>query len=163
MHILHFPPNLTSDDPWPWYMTFDFINIQKNPHCILTQVCFQSDFNFSKETQIMKTNIFHLTWPQMTLDLGKWPLTSLTYEGTPIASLTQVWLYRTSTFQRRLEWRKPNQTGTYTYIHTYIYTYIHTHIHTQTDGFAIGLLFTPQCCHTRRGVIVPLRELPFSC
>ena len=29
-----FPPNLTSDDPWPWYMTPDLINIQKNPHCI---------------------------------------------------------------------------------------------------------------------------------
>ena len=32
--ILHFPPNLTSDDPWPWYMTFDLINIQRNSHCI---------------------------------------------------------------------------------------------------------------------------------
>ena len=58
----------------------------------INQVWSQSDFNFSKETQITKTNIFHVTWPQMTLDLGMWPLTSLTYEGTPIASLTQVWL-----------------------------------------------------------------------
>ena len=32
--ILHFPPNLTSDDLWPWYMTFDLINIQRNPYCI---------------------------------------------------------------------------------------------------------------------------------
>ena len=31
----HFPPNLTSDDPWPWYVTFDLINIQRNPYCIL--------------------------------------------------------------------------------------------------------------------------------
>ena len=30
--ISHFPPNLTSDDPWPWYMTFDLINTQRNPH-----------------------------------------------------------------------------------------------------------------------------------
>ena len=42
VHLLHFPPNLTSDDPWSWYMTL--------------------------------------------------LLTLLTYKGTPIASLTQVWL-----------------------------------------------------------------------
>ena len=30
----HFPPNLTSDDPWPWYMIFDFINIWRKPYCI---------------------------------------------------------------------------------------------------------------------------------
>ena len=32
--ILHFSSNLTSDDPWPWYMTFDLINMQRNLHCI---------------------------------------------------------------------------------------------------------------------------------
>ena len=30
----HFPPNLASDDPWPWYVTFDLINIWRNPYCI---------------------------------------------------------------------------------------------------------------------------------
>ena len=30
----HVPPNLTSDDPWPWYVTFDLINIWRNPYCI---------------------------------------------------------------------------------------------------------------------------------
>ena len=29
-----FSPNLTSDDPWPWYVTFDLINIWRNPYCI---------------------------------------------------------------------------------------------------------------------------------
>ena len=47
-------------------MTFDLINIQRNSIPSLTQVWFQSDFNFSKETQMTKTNILHLTWPQMT-------------------------------------------------------------------------------------------------
>ena len=45
-------------------------------------------FNFSKK--LYKFYIFHLTWPQMTLDFGTWSLTSLTYKGTHIASLTQV-------------------------------------------------------------------------
>ena len=31
----HFLPTLTSDDPWPWYMTFDLINKWRNPNCIL--------------------------------------------------------------------------------------------------------------------------------
>ena len=29
-----FSPNLTSDDPWPWYVTLDLINIWRNPYCI---------------------------------------------------------------------------------------------------------------------------------
>ena len=57
------------------------------PVASLTQVWFQWDFTFSKETQIMKANIFHLTWPQMTLDLGMWHLTSLAYEG----ALLHLW------------------------------------------------------------------------
>ena len=67
---------MTSDDLWPWYLTFDLINIQRNPYCI---------FDASL------VPIRHLTWPQMILDLGAWPLTSLTYKGTFIASLTKVW------------------------------------------------------------------------
>ena len=81
--ILHFPPNLTSDDPWPCYMTFDLITIQRNHHCIfdprlvpIRLPTFQRIPNNKKIT----FSIFHLTWPQVTLDLGTWPLTSLTYE-----------------------------------------------------------------------------------
>ena len=31
------------------------------------------------------------TWPQMTFDLGIWPLTTWTYEGSHIISINQVW------------------------------------------------------------------------
>ena len=30
------------------------------------------------------------SWPHMTFDLGIWPLTSLTYEGSHVASMTRV-------------------------------------------------------------------------
>ena len=75
IEILHFPSNLTSDDPWPWYITFDFINIQREPPPLHLWPKFGSNrtSNFSKQTQITKTNIFHLTWPQMTFDLSTWP------------------------------------------------------------------------------------------
>ena len=90
--IFNFSSNLTSDDLWPQYVTWTSSTMNVPMLYLWTKFkWFQSDFNFSKETQITKTNIFHLTWPQMTLDLGMWPLTSLTYEGTPIVSLTQVW------------------------------------------------------------------------
>ena len=55
-------------------------------------VSFWTQFRRDKKTQTTKTNIFHLTWSQMTLDFGTWPLISLTYERTPIVPLTQVWL-----------------------------------------------------------------------
>ena len=64
-------------------MTLDIIKIQRNIYCIFTNVWFQLYFNLSKETQITKTNFFHLTWPQMNLNFGTWPLTSLTCEETP--------------------------------------------------------------------------------
>ena len=79
-------------------MTFDHstwlltsLTYKGTPIASLTQVWFQSDFNFSKETQITRTNIFHVTWCQMTLDFVMWPLTSLTYEGTPFASSKVLW------------------------------------------------------------------------
>ena len=34
MQILHFMPDLTSADPWPWCITFDLVNIQRNSHCV---------------------------------------------------------------------------------------------------------------------------------
>ena len=90
--IFNLSSNLTSDDLWPQYVTLTSSTSEGSHFTSINQVWSQSDFNFSKETQITKTKFFHLTWPQMTLDLGTWPLTSLTYEGTPIASLTEVWL-----------------------------------------------------------------------
>ena len=32
------------------------------------------------------------TWPQMTFDLGTWPLTAWTYEGSHIIPINHVWL-----------------------------------------------------------------------
>jgi hypothetical protein len=31
------------------------------------------------------------TWPEMTFDFSIWPLTSLTYEGSHVTSITNVW------------------------------------------------------------------------
>ena len=46
----------------------------------------------------------------MTLDLGIWPLTSLTYKGTPkpIASLTQVWFQMDFNFSKETRITKTN-------------------------------------------------------
>ena len=30
----HFPHNYTSDEPSPWFMSFDLSNIRRNPYCI---------------------------------------------------------------------------------------------------------------------------------
>ena len=81
-------------------MTFDLINIQRNPYCIFDPSLVPIGLQFFKGDQITKTNIFHLTCPQMTLDLGAWPLTSLTYEGSPIALMTRVWLQSDFNFSK---------------------------------------------------------------
>ena len=51
----------------------------------------QLDLNFSNETNFIFLAYF-ITWPQMTFELGMWPLTSLTYESSHVAFMTQVWL-----------------------------------------------------------------------
>ena len=77
----------------------------------------------------------------MTLDIVMWPLTSSTYEGTPIASLTQVWLQ--SDF--KLFKGDPNNVNLtkleYTYIHTQNLTKLE-HTYTQKE-FAIAV--SPFC------------------
>ena len=83
--------NLTSDDLWPRYMTFDCMNIWRFTYYINNQVWFKSDFNFSNEA-IFKFSAYLTTWPQMTFDLDIWPLTSPTNEGSQVASMTQLWL-----------------------------------------------------------------------
>ena len=80
--------NLTSDDLWPWYMTFDCISIQRIPYCI---------FKLSLVPigpQLFKWGHFHIYnltsddfWPwYMTFDL-----TSLTNESSHVASMNQLW------------------------------------------------------------------------
>ena len=56
----------------------------------INHVWFQSDFNFSNKVNFT-FSAYHTTWPQMTFDLGRWPLTSWTYEGSNITSINQVW------------------------------------------------------------------------
>ena len=72
-YILSPSYNVTSNDIWPCYMTFDCMNIQKVPYFINTHIVsinqdwFQSDFDFSNET----LSDFQ---PILQLDL-RWPLT----------------------------------------------------------------------------------------
>ena len=44
------------------------------------------------------------TWSQMTFDLGMWPLTLLTYEGSHVTSMTHVWFQLDFNFLTGLIW-----------------------------------------------------------
>ena len=81
---------LTSDDLWPWFVTFECMNIWRFHIISINQVWFKSDFNFSNEA-IFTFSAFLTTRPQMTFDLGTWPLTAWAYEGSHIISINQVW------------------------------------------------------------------------
>ena len=79
-------------------MTFDFgcdlltSSTKEASHVVpVNQVWFQFDLNFSIETNLTFSVNFK-TWPQMTLDLEMWHLTSSTNEGSHLAPMTQVWL-----------------------------------------------------------------------
>ena len=84
---LHFQLIVQVDlDLWPltaW--TYDGFHIIS-----INQVWFKSDFNFSNEA-IFTFSAYLTTWPQMTFDLGTWPLIAWTYEGSHIISINQVW------------------------------------------------------------------------
>ena len=91
--ISTFSAHLTT---WP-QMTFDLVTwpltawTYEGSHIIsINQVWFQSDFSFSNEA-IFTLSVYLTTWPQMTFDLGTWPLTAWTYEGSHIISINQVW------------------------------------------------------------------------
>ena len=56
----------------------------------INQVWFKSDFNFSNKA-IFTISAYLTTWPKMTFDLGTWPFTAWTYEGSHIISINQVW------------------------------------------------------------------------
>ena len=82
---------------WP-QMTFDLeiwpltAWTYEDSHIIsINQVWFKVDFNFSNEATFT-FSAYLTTWPQMTLDLDMWSLTSSTYEGSHVASMTQLWL-----------------------------------------------------------------------
>ena len=67
---LHFQVSykLTSDDLWPWFVTFGRMNIWRFPYYINTPIWFKSDFYFSNET-IFTFLAYLTTWPQDAL----WP------------------------------------------------------------------------------------------
>ena len=67
-HIFSLSYNLTSDDLWPWYMTFDHMNIWRLTYNI----------NIPSVVQIwlptFQTGHFHIFQPILQLDI-RWPLT----------------------------------------------------------------------------------------
>ena len=90
---LHFQVSykLTSDDLWPWFVTFDRMNIWRFHIISINQVWFKSDFNFSNEA-IFTFSAYLSTWPQMTFDLGTWPLSSSTiYDPTLVEIHQSMW------------------------------------------------------------------------
>ena len=87
-YIFSLSYNLTSDfdlDMWPSSLLYKGSHVAS-----MTQVWFQLDFNFSNESNFT-FSAYLTTWPQMTFDLNMWPLTSLLYKGSHVASMTQVW------------------------------------------------------------------------
>ena len=86
----HFQPILQLDLRWPLTLVHD-LWLHEHSHIIsINQVWFKSDFNFSNEA-IFTFSAYLTTWPQMTFDFDTWPLISLTYEGSHIISINQVW------------------------------------------------------------------------
>ena len=71
-HIFSLSYNLTSDDLWPWYMTFNCMNIWTAHIISINQVWFKSDFNFSNEAIF---HIFSLSYNLTSddLDYELWP------------------------------------------------------------------------------------------
>ena len=66
----------------------------------INQVWFKSDFNFSNKA-IFTFSAYLTTWPQITFDLGIWPLTAWTYEGSHIISINQVWFQSDFNFSNK--------------------------------------------------------------
>ena len=69
-YIFSLSYNLTWDNLWPWYMTFDSMNIWRLSYYINNQVWFQSDFNFSNEAGHF--HIFSLSYNLTSNDLWPW-------------------------------------------------------------------------------------------
>ena len=89
-HIFSLFYHLTSDDLWPWYMTFDCMNIWRFPYYINKSSLVQIGLQLFKWDHFTCSAYF-TTWPQMTFDPDIWPLTAWTYEGSHVISINQVW------------------------------------------------------------------------
>ena len=82
--------DLTSDDLWPCYMTFDCMNVRRFPYFINAPSLVPIWLHLFKWDHF---HLFSLSY-NLTLDdldLGIWPLTVWTYEGSHIISINQVW------------------------------------------------------------------------
>ena len=88
--IFRLPYNMTSNELWSCYVTFDLINKSSLPLYIckpgLVSIALQL-FNWG---QLYIFSQFRY-WSQMTFDIGMWPLTSSTNDGYHVAPMTQVW------------------------------------------------------------------------
>ena len=83
---LHFQVILQVDLRWPLTLICDLLTAWTfaGSHIIsINQVWFQLAFNFSNES-FFTFSAYLTAWPQMTFDLGIWPLTAWTYEGSHI-------------------------------------------------------------------------------
>ena len=90
--------NLTSDDLWPWYMTFDCMNIRRFTYHInkpsLVQIELQlfkwGHFHISSLSYNLTSNDF---WPwYMTFDLiNKWGLPCCIYDPTLVEIHQSMW------------------------------------------------------------------------
>ena len=83
----HFQPILQLDDLWPWYMTFDCMNIWRFTYYINKPSLVQTGH------QLFKWGHFHIsayltTWPQMIL---KWGFPCCTYNPTLIEIHQSMW------------------------------------------------------------------------
>ena len=97
-YILSPSYNLTSDDLWPWYMTFDHMNIQRVPYCI------NKPSLVTIELQLFKWGHFHIfsfsfnlssddLWPwYVTFDLiNKWRFPCCIYGPTLVEIHWSMW------------------------------------------------------------------------
>ena len=97
-YILSPSYNLTFDDFWPWYMTYDRMNIQRVPYCInkpssvpIRLQCFKwGHFHiFSPSYNLTSDNIW--TW-YVTFDLiSKWGFPCCIYDPTVVKIHQSMW------------------------------------------------------------------------
>ena len=89
-HIFCLSYNLTSDDFWPWYMTFECMNIWRSPYYINKPSLVQSNFNFSNETTFTFSAYL---WPwYVTFDLiNKWGFPCCVYDPSLVEIHQRMW------------------------------------------------------------------------
>ena len=90
--------NLTSDDLWPWYMTFDCMNSHGVPYCINKPSLVPTGLQFFKWGHFHICSVsYNLTsddlWPSyVTSDLiNKWGLPCCIYDSTVVEIHQSMW------------------------------------------------------------------------